>query len=142
MKGWVLIKPLAIVALLLQTGSIVAQTDSVNQVNRLSIGLDFLTHGEVCGGGLPKSVTEKSDEEGSIEVVSADHREYRISDLDGTGRNQLYGLLRNRGCPQLDAPYYYMSLTAYSVGISYLFLRLSDLRGWEGWKPMWGERTP
>lgn len=31
-----------------------AQTDSA-KVNRLSVGLDFMTHGEVVGGGMPKT---------------------------------------------------------------------------------------
>ena len=65
MKGWGMIKPFAIAALLWHTGSIFAQTDSLDRVNRLSIGLDFLTHGEACGGGLPKSVTEESAEDRS-----------------------------------------------------------------------------
>ena len=28
-----------------------AQTDSINKI---SVGLEFVTHGETCGGGLPK----------------------------------------------------------------------------------------
>lgn len=35
-----------------------AQTDS-SAVKQLSIGLDFMTHGEACGGGLPRSDNEK-----------------------------------------------------------------------------------
>ena len=31
-----------------------AQTDS-SKVNQLSVGLDFMTHGEACGGGMPKT---------------------------------------------------------------------------------------
>ena len=31
-----------------------AQTDSA-QANRLAVGLNFMTHGETCGGGLPRS---------------------------------------------------------------------------------------
>ena len=35
-----------------------AQSDSTNRANALSIGLNFLTHGEACGGGLPKGAVE------------------------------------------------------------------------------------
>jgi len=40
--------------LLLASTTIGAQTDSA-KVNRLSVGLDFMTHGEVVGGGMPKT---------------------------------------------------------------------------------------
>ena len=39
-----------------------AQSDSTNssqsEVNAISIGLNYLTHGEACGGGLPKGAVE------------------------------------------------------------------------------------
>jgi len=38
-----------------------AQTDS-SKVNQLSVGLDFMTHGEVCGGGMPRT------DKGNLEV--------------------------------------------------------------------------
>ena len=40
--------------LLLASTTIGAQTDSA-KVNQLSVGLDFMTHGEVVGGGMPKT---------------------------------------------------------------------------------------
>ena len=40
--------------LLLASTTIGAQTDSA-KVNQLSVGLDFMTHGEVVGGGMPKA---------------------------------------------------------------------------------------
>ena len=43
-----------IVLLWLASTGCLAQTDS-SAVRQLSIGLDFLTHGEACGGGLPKT---------------------------------------------------------------------------------------
>ena len=46
--------------LLLASTTIGAQTDSA-KVNQLSVGLDFMTHGEVVGGGMPKT-------EGPLEV--------------------------------------------------------------------------
>ena len=46
--------------LLLASTTIGAQTDSA-KVNQLSVGLDFMTHGEVVGGGMPKT-------EGTLEV--------------------------------------------------------------------------
>jgi len=33
--------------------------------DELSVGLNYLTHGEVCGGGLPKSAAKESDEDRS-----------------------------------------------------------------------------
>ena len=92
MKGWGLIKPLAIAALLLQTGSLFAQTDSLDQVNQLSIGLDFLTHGEVCGGGLPKSVTEESDEDRSSFLLGR----FRLSVNYERPGLQAYAVLQNK----------------------------------------------
>ena len=46
--GWML--------LLLASVSCWAQTDSLT--NKLSVGLNFMTHGEIRGGGLPRSGTE------------------------------------------------------------------------------------
>ena len=40
--------------LLLASTTIGAQTDSA-KVNQLGVGLDFMTHGEVVGGGMPKT---------------------------------------------------------------------------------------
>ena len=42
-----------IATLLLTSGSIMAQPDTLK--NKISLGLDFLTHGEICGGGLPRA---------------------------------------------------------------------------------------
>jgi len=39
-----------------------AQTDST-KVNQLRVGLDFMTHGEACGGGLPKTDTKNIEVE-------------------------------------------------------------------------------
>jgi len=41
-----------------------AQTDSA-AVNQLSVGLNFLTHGEACGGGLPRSSSSAPTEDHS-----------------------------------------------------------------------------
>ena len=41
-----------------------AQSDS-SQTNRLSIGMNFMTHGETCGGGLPRANDNKPDEDRS-----------------------------------------------------------------------------
>jgi len=49
-------------ALLCATVTSWAQTDSVNT---LSVGLNFLTHGETCGGGLPKSDDDNPTEDRS-----------------------------------------------------------------------------
>lgn len=43
--------------LLAITGGCWAQADS-SSVNQLSVGLNLLTHGEMCGGGLPKADSE------------------------------------------------------------------------------------
>ena len=51
---------IAIVAtLLLWPGSAAAQTDSLK--NKISLGLEFLTHGEICGGGLPRAAESKEN---------------------------------------------------------------------------------
>ena len=39
-----------------------AQTDSINKI---SLGLDFMTHGETCGGGLPRSYEKDVNEDRS-----------------------------------------------------------------------------
>lgn len=45
---------LAVIAtLLLPTGKTFAQSDTLK--NQISLGLEFLTHGEICGGGLPRA---------------------------------------------------------------------------------------
>ena len=41
-----------------------AQSDS-SQTNRLSIGVNFMTHGETCGGGLPRIDDTKPEEDQS-----------------------------------------------------------------------------
>lgn len=41
-----------------------AQTDST-AVNQLSVDLNFLTHGEACGGGLPRSTNSAPTEDRS-----------------------------------------------------------------------------
>ena len=45
--------------LLLPSGSIFAQSDSLK--NKISLGLEFLTHGEICGGGLPRAAESTED---------------------------------------------------------------------------------
>lgn len=41
-----------------------AQKDSINQI---SVGLEFVTHGEVCGGGLPRAENE---------IINEDHSQF------------------------------------------------------------------
>ena len=53
-KSWVIL--IAAASLLMLPGYICAQSDSTK--NTLSLGLNYLTHGETCGGGLPKGATE------------------------------------------------------------------------------------
>lgn len=52
-----------VLLLLLVSTGCWAQTDS-SKVNQLSVGLQFLTHGEACGGGLPKTDDGNSSESG------------------------------------------------------------------------------
>lgn len=52
---------LVLLLLVTSTGSW-AQTDSVNQI---SIGLDFMAHGETCGGGMPRSNDNMENEDRS-----------------------------------------------------------------------------
>ena len=39
-----------------------AQTDS-SKINQLSVGLDFMAHGEACGGGMPRTEVKNVEEE-------------------------------------------------------------------------------
>ena len=55
-------KKLCVLLLLVASTGIWAQKDSINKV---SIGLDFMTHGETCGGGLPKSDNKTAVEDRS-----------------------------------------------------------------------------
>ena len=48
-----LIRPFVAVVLLLQAGFLWAQTNDSAKVNKLSFGIDFMTHGEMMRGGLP-----------------------------------------------------------------------------------------
>ena len=48
--------------LLLASTTSWAQTDS-SKVNQLSVGLDFMTHGEACGGGMPRSDVKDIEKE-------------------------------------------------------------------------------
>ena len=45
--------------LLFPAGDVFAQTDSLK--NKLSLGLEFVTHGEICGGGLPRAGASTED---------------------------------------------------------------------------------
>ena len=62
--------------LLLASTTSWAQTDS-SKVNQLSVGLDFMTHGEACGGGMPKTDNE------NIEVE--DRSRFLLGRTDHTG---------------------------------------------------------
>ena len=46
---------LATVALLVPCHYASAQADSLDKANQLSVGVNFLTHGETCAGGLPRT---------------------------------------------------------------------------------------
>ena len=52
-------KVLAMAVLLASSQCMMAQTDSLDKENKLSIGMQFLTHGETCAGGLPRSEENK-----------------------------------------------------------------------------------
>ena len=51
-----------VMLLLLASTTSWAQTDS-SKVNQLSVGLDFMTHGEACGGGMPRSDVKDIEKE-------------------------------------------------------------------------------
>lgn len=55
-------KKYCVLLLLVASTSSWAQKDSINKI---SIGLDFVTHGETCGGGLPKFENKIVDEDRS-----------------------------------------------------------------------------
>jgi hypothetical protein len=52
-------KVLAMAVLLASSQCMMAQADSLGKENKLSIGIHFLTHGETCAGGLPRSEDNK-----------------------------------------------------------------------------------
>ena len=51
-----------VMLLLLASTTSWAQTDS-SKVNQLSVGLDLMTHGEICGGGMPRSESKDIEKE-------------------------------------------------------------------------------
>ena len=55
MDGLLLRKALAVIALLATSPCMFAQVDSLDKENKLSVGMNFLTHGETCAGGLPRT---------------------------------------------------------------------------------------
>lgn len=67
-RNW--IKLFAAASFLMLSGSSRAQSDSTqNAVNQLSFGMNLLTHGEACGGGLPKAAEGGSTEDKSRFMV-------------------------------------------------------------------------
>ena len=77
--------------LLLASTTSWAQTDS-SKVNQLSVGLDFMTHGEVVGGGMPKT-------EGTLEVEDKSRfllgRTRLIADYQRRGL-QVHAVIQNK----------------------------------------------
>ena len=54
---------LAMVVLVATSQCIFAQADSLDKENKLSIGMNFLTHGETCAGGLPRTADNYKEPE-------------------------------------------------------------------------------
>ena len=77
--------------LLLASTTSWAQTDSA-KVNQLSVGLDFMTHGEVVGGGMPKT-------DGTLEVEDKSRfllgRTRLIADYQRRGL-QVHAVIQNK----------------------------------------------
>lgn len=46
-------------AFLLPAGQLCAQTDTLQ--NKINVGMEFMTHGEICGGGLPRAAKSTED---------------------------------------------------------------------------------
>ena len=61
-----LIRPFVAVVLLLQAGFLWAQTNDSAKVNKLSFGIDFMTHGEMMRGGLPIDLDDEPDDNSSF----------------------------------------------------------------------------
>ena len=55
MNGHYLRNGVAVLALAASSQCMFAQADSLYKENKLSIGMNFLTHGEMCAGGLPRT---------------------------------------------------------------------------------------
>ena len=63
-------KVLAMAVLLASSQCMMAQADSLGKENKLSIGIHFLTHGETCAGGLPRSEENKDGVDNATEERS------------------------------------------------------------------------
>lgn len=68
-----------------------AQTDSL--ANKLTFGINFLTHGEVCGGGLPRS---KNDDETSDKRSSFLLGRFRLNVDYERGGLQAHAVIQNK----------------------------------------------
>ena len=69
-----------------------AQPDS-SKVNQMSVGLDFMTHGEACGGGMPRTDTDDLEKEDLSRFLLGRTRvkvDYRRSGL------QAYAVIQNK----------------------------------------------
>ena len=78
-----------------------AQTDS-SKVNQLSVGLDFMTHGEACGGGMPRTDSKDIEKEDQSRFLLGRTRlkvDYQRSGL------QIYAVIQNKYCCTKNAKY-------------------------------------
>ena len=79
--------------LLLASTTSWAQTDS-SKVNQLSVGLDFMTHGEACGGGMPKTDIKDLEVEDQSRFLLG---RTRINvDYQRSGLLQIHAIIQNK----------------------------------------------
>lgn len=94
-----LITPALLAIALLQSEGVYAQTDSLG--NQLSVGLEFVTHGEVCGGGLPLSGSEIINEKSSKFLfgrtrVAVDYKRQGLQAYAVLQNKAVWGMSRNQ----------------------------------------------
>ena len=84
-----MITPTLLAIALFWSEGIHAQTDSLK--NQLNVGLEFVTHGEICGGGLPQSGSALVNEKSSSFIFG---RTRLIADYKRRGL-QAYAVVQN-----------------------------------------------
>ena len=114
--------PILVLLFLLCSLSCWAQVDSL-KVNQLTVGMDFLTHGETCGGGLPKSTdgTESVEDRSSFLLgrfrLNIDYSRSWLQAHAVIQNNA--GICNSRGffCSSGSAPYQAQNTVVYKVCI-------------------------
>lgn len=69
-RNHLLVKSFVVVSFLMVQSNVLAQSDSTQKaLNQLSFSMNILTHGETCGGGLPRTEKDGPKEDKSRFMV-------------------------------------------------------------------------